>query len=665
MSDTLTKPILPRQKWFWTCLALLLLLAGWLYLRGYNVSLPYIEHPDEAQNLLEAQHIIDMGHARGVHRDSYPPGLRLITLPVLKHLKPADAHHGLMLPLLRLITICAWLLAVVVIALLGSLIAQPLSGLMAALLWVVNPWVVDRAHWLLPDGYNTLFSLLALWLALVSHYKLRRSFNTAAAYSLMLAIAFKTQAIVVAPFVIFLPLLTGWRAASWRKQAHQQVFWNCLRFAVFLYWLLLLYPTLDAPKDISFFPVTELRFVMPSPSSLWLGLTTLLSALLQPLWLWLMAAVGCALLWRYRRSVNGVALTVVALSALAWLLGTHLLPMRGFSLRQYFGMGAMLAILFAVGVTAFSHLLDESLPPPPPPPTRASTNALANFRWLPSGIVVVFLAVSLLPNYRRSDALAHNYTLPDRRLNLMRYMDSSLQPGKYITDRDGPTHKVFNRAWGGYTGVHDFPVAQSIYDLVSKPLEVWRENGAIYAIMPYPDDGQPADRYFPNETVLLKSYPPDPAYRGPSMVVLRLHPMQNEHGGQLGTIRLLGYDISAREAQAGGDIILRHYWQASSAPQSALHVFNHLLDSSGELVAQVDGIPLYDSRRDATSWDDPAETLLGRNFILRLPQELPPGDYRLVSGFYDPATWRRLHASDGADSLPIADIRVIDEDMQQ
>ena len=658
MSDTPTKPILPREKWFWAGLALLLLLACWLYLRGYNVSLPYIEHPDEAQNLLEAQHIIDEGHARGVYRESYPPGLRLITYPALKYLKPADAHHGVMLPPLRLIVIAGWLAAVAVIANLGALLAHPLTGLLAAALWIVCPWVVDRAHFVLPDGFNTLFSLLALWLALVSHSQRRRSFNTAAVYSIMLATAFKTQAIVVAPAVILLPLLNGWRIPSWRKEALEQVFWNCLRFAVFLYWLLLLYPTLDAPKDISFFPVTELRFVMPSPQTLWLGLTTLLSALLQPLWLWLIAALGGGLVWRYRHQFNVVALLLVSLSALAWLLGTHLLPTRGFSLRQYFGMGAMLAILFAVGLTAIMHCLDDLLRRLPP-------DAKSIVRWLPAGIVSLFLAFSLLPNYRISDALAHNYTRPDRRVDLMRYMDSSLEPGKYITDRDGPMHKVFNRAWGGYDGLHDFPVAQSINDLDSKPLEVWRENGAIYAIMPYPDDGQPADSYFPNETVLLKSYPPDPAFRGPSMVVLRLFPMQNRHNGQLGPIRLLGFDISARKAQAGGDIILRHYWQASSAPQSALHVFNHLLDSSGELVAQVDGIPLYDSRRDATSWDDPAETLLGRNFILRLPEDLPPGDYRLVSGFYDPATWRRLPSPDGGDSLPITDIRVVGERSEQ
>ena len=36
--------IIPRETWWWLGLALLMLLASWLYLRGYNVSLPFIEH---------------------------------------------------------------------------------------------------------------------------------------------------------------------------------------------------------------------------------------------------------------------------------------------------------------------------------------------------------------------------------------------------------------------------------------------------------------------------------------------------------------------------------------------------------------------------------------------------------------------------------------------
>ena len=94
---------------------------------------------------------------------------------------------------------------------------RPLTGLMAATIWIVNPWVVERAHFALPDAYVTLFTLLSLWLALIGCLYGRRSFCAAAVYSIMLAIIFKTQAIFVTPLIIFLPLASMGRG-SWQRR---------------------------------------------------------------------------------------------------------------------------------------------------------------------------------------------------------------------------------------------------------------------------------------------------------------------------------------------------------------------------------------------------------------------------------------------------------------
>ena len=211
--------ILPRLTWWWLGLALLLVISGWLYYRGYNLSLPYIDHVDEQQHTLAAQFIIDDGHTRAVHHEAYPPGTSRLAYLLLQHIKPPDAHHFTMLPALRLTTITVWMLVVVVIALLGSMVGHPLAGLMAVAIWVVNPWVVNRSHFLLPDGYLTLFTLLSLWLALVGCLHGKRSFSTAAVYSLMLAIVFKTQAILIAPLILFLPFVSWWRLPQCRTYA--------------------------------------------------------------------------------------------------------------------------------------------------------------------------------------------------------------------------------------------------------------------------------------------------------------------------------------------------------------------------------------------------------------------------------------------------------------
>lgn len=200
--------IVPRSRRWWLGLALLLMLAGWLYLRGYNVSLPYILPTAEPQYLLGAQHVIDDGTARPVFHEAYPPGITAVGYLFLKHLKPVEAHHGTMLPALRLTSILAWMLAVLLIALLAARITHPIAGILAAAVWVVNPWVVERAHFFYPDGFLTMLALLSLWLALAGLDGRRHSFNTAAVYSVLLASVFKTQAIFIVPIIIFLPALT-------------------------------------------------------------------------------------------------------------------------------------------------------------------------------------------------------------------------------------------------------------------------------------------------------------------------------------------------------------------------------------------------------------------------------------------------------------------------
>ncbi|MYD08635.1 MAG: hypothetical protein F4X02_01210 [Chloroflexi bacterium] len=512
--------ILPRAKWWWLGLALLLTLAGWLYLRGYDASLPFIAHVDEPQNMLEALHIIEIGHARGVSRESYPPGLRSVIYPFLKHLMPADVHYGSMLPPLRLITISTWLLAVALIALLGAMAARPLSGLIAAAVWIVNPWVVERARWVLPDGYLTLFTLLALLLALAGCLHRRSSFSTAAVYAMMLAIIFKTQAIFVAPIVLLLPMVGLRRAPAQREWAWKQTFWNCVRFAIFLAWLLVLYPTLDAPREIDYFSVTEVRIVAPSPLKIWRLLEMILETFL-PLSVWFVAMPGGLLLWRYRNRVNGAVIGSIALAALALLIGPHLLPLRGLQMRQFYTLGAMLAILVGIGVTGILSMLEEAFAKLAP--ERVSQFVQGPRQLIPAVLVTALAAIALAPNFRESDALARNFALHDRRNDLMRYMDTSVPPGKYISNFDN--HKTFNRAWGGYAGVHDFPWHKGYSMLADKPIEDWRALDVDYAIMPHRILSDASFAAYQDETALLKAYPPDPNFRDPGMVVLRLYPI--------------------------------------------------------------------------------------------------------------------------------------------
>ena len=647
-----SSPILPRSKLWWLALALLLILAGWFYLRGYNVSLPYFAQHDELVHLVAAQHIIDFGSARNFrNHDAYPPGMTRLNYLLLKHVKQPGAHHGTVLPVLRLITIAAWMTAVVVIALLGSLMAHPLTGLMAAAIWIVNPWVVARAHFALPDGYLTFFTLLSLWLALVGCLKGRRSFSTAAVYSIMLAACFKTQAIFVAPLVMLLPLVRLWSSPGDRIEIWKQVFWNGFRLGIFLFWFILLTPFLSADR-IPGYPAQFEKFSVPSVQVLWMNLEQILRWFWVPLsWLGLLM-ISMLLRTQWRR-VNGTAVVSVSLAALAWLVGISLFGMQ--HIRQFYAMGALLVLLYALGLSILCLFMVERL-------SRLDVFSLPPRlgELLVTGSLAALLAIGLIPAFQASDALTYDFTLPDRRTDLAQYMDKSLEPGVYATI--GEVHTVFMRDVGGYDGIHDFPWFPEEVFLPDKPLEIWRVQGIEYAIMPHAPMLEDPDIYYPDETVLLKTYPVDPNFRGPDMVVLRLYPMQYQTDQLLGPVRLVGYDINSTELQAGEDIVLRHYWRADHPTSTAHHVYNHLLDAAGEIVSQTDYVPLWDSRRDTTSWDDPDEIMLGRNFTLNLPIDLPPGAYQLISGFYDPLTWQRLSSPEGADYLSITEITVTQAD---
>jgi hypothetical protein len=87
-------------------------------------------------------------------------------------------------------------------------------------------------------------------------------------------------------------------------------------------------------------------------------------------------------------------------------------------------------------------------------------------------------------------------------------------------------------------------------------------------------------------------------------------------------------------------------WRVDEAPGRALTTFVHLGDPTQAPVAQVDGPPLGGDY-PATYWE--AGELFDDRFVLTLPEGLPPGNYPLQLGLYDPQNGRRLPVTiDGA-----------------
>jgi 4-amino-4-deoxy-L-arabinose transferase-like glycosyltransferase len=130
--------------------------------------------------------------------------------------------------------------------------------------------------------------------------------------------------------------------------------------------------------------------------------------------------------------------------------------------------------------------------------------------------------------------------------------------------------------------------------------------------------------------------------------------------GRLGAvIELLGFSMPACGDDIR-DICVRLHWQSIAAADRDYTAFVQLLDAESSRVAGYDAQPL-DGLYPTSRWQ-PEEVVIS-DFTLTLPEELPAGTYRLVTGLYDLASGKRLPvrgvgsgtASD--DTLTLRDLR--------
>ena len=90
-------------------------------------------------------------------------------------------------------------------------------------------------------------------------------------------------------------------------------------------------------------------------------------------------------------------------------------------------------------------------------------------------------------------------------------------------------------------------------------------------------------------------------------------------------------------------------WRADGEASVGYHAFVHLVDETGNILAQSDAVP--------AGWTRPTTGWLPGEYVvdvhtLNLPNALPDGPLTLRVGLYDPVTGERLSAS-GADAVLI------------
>ena len=124
-------------------------------------------------------------------------------------------------------------------------------------------------------------------------------------------------------------------------------------------------------------------------------------------------------------------------------------------------------------------------------------------------------------------------------------------------------------------------------------------------------------------------------------------------------IALLGYHVAGESAAPGDTLELTLFWQAQRPLDIEYQVFVHVLDATGQLVAQSDKI----NPGDFPTHRWPTDRYVSDTHRLALPPDLPPGPYTVATGLWVQAEGWRLPVfdDDGAavdDTTPLFTLEV-------
>jgi hypothetical protein len=126
-------------------------------------------------------------------------------------------------------------------------------------------------------------------------------------------------------------------------------------------------------------------------------------------------------------------------------------------------------------------------------------------------------------------------------------------------------------------------------------------------------------------------------------------------GSTLGRLPLADYG----PPQPGDTLHLTLTWQATRPFDQDLKLFAHLLDPSGQVIAQADPLAGQGAGPEGedyfTSQWDPGE-LIANDVAISIRSGAPPGPYRLALGLYDGATLERLPVKGSEDGSVIIDV---------
>jgi 4-amino-4-deoxy-L-arabinose transferase-like glycosyltransferase len=296
---------------------------------------------------------------------------------------------------------------------------------------------------------------------------------------------------------------------------------------------------------------------------------------------------------------------------------------------------------------------------------EAAADALAPLApRLRPALLPAVLALLLLPGAWETARLTAQQARGDTRVQLISWLNSNVSPGVRVAAELKPVPEAPEARWTDVPQLPQHDLAwyrRQGYAFLVTSSKRWRqltmppEYGSVLAGPPLAEFGSPD---------------PD-AMLGPHLLVYATGlspadvPAPPAQPAQIGGARFLGALVGRTEPKSelepvkgvaptasfkGGETLaLRTFWQVESPFDRDYFIFVHVLNAAGATVAQRD-TPPWQGRFPTTSWG--AGSIVVDVNDVPLPA-LPPGQYRVVVGMFDPASG--AHPT-GADSVEITTV---------
>jgi len=129
-----------------------------------------------------------------------------------------------------------------------------------------------------------------------------------------------------------------------------------------------------------------------------------------------------------------------------------------------------------------------------------------------------------------------------------------------------------------------------------------------------------------------------------------------------GLIALDDFELASARVRRGDALVLVTYWRGLGKIDKDYAVFTHLVAANGQMVAGADRLLRRDNAPTSV-WK--INQLAANGIVVPIGADVPPGEYRIELGVYDPATMQRFALIDASgqpltDKIVIAPVSIIE-----